>query len=199
MKPINRLATAVVFAAALSAMLTATALANTFYSYTGNDFTFADPPYTTSDSISGFFTLTSALAPSTTFPTITPTAFSFSDGQQTLSSSLPTALIIIVNVTTDATGNISQWQLDVVNSISGTQNTQLVTCNTPSNDCFALGNIDTTFNFDAGFTTQAYNQAVPGVWSVSEVPIPAALPLFASGLGVLGLLAYRKKRKALDA
>ena len=30
----------------------------------------------------------------------------------------------------------------------------------------------------------------------SPVPIPAALPLFASGLGVLGLLGWRRKRKA---
>ena len=31
--------------------------------------------------------------------------------------------------------------------------------------------------------------------AVSETPIPAALPLFATGLGALGLIAYRKKRK----
>jgi PEP-CTERM motif len=31
---------------------------------------------------------------------------------------------------------------------------------------------------------------------VSQVPLPAALPLFATGLGALGLLAWRRKRKA---
>ena len=30
-------------------------------------------------------------------------------------------------------------------------------------------------------------------------PLPAALPLFASGLGALGLLAWRRKRKATAA
>jgi hypothetical protein len=30
------------------------------------------------------------------------------------------------------------------------------------------------------------------------VPIPAALPLFATGLGVLGLLGWRRKRKSLQ-
>jgi len=34
----------------------------------------------------------------------------------------------------------------------------------------------------------------PAAWS--ETPLPAALPLFATGLGVLGLLAWRRKRKA---
>jgi hypothetical protein len=32
--------------------------------------------------------------------------------------------------------------------------------------------------------------------SLPEVPLPAALPLFASGLGALGLLGWRRKRKA---
>jgi hypothetical protein len=37
-----------------------------------------------------------------------------------------------------------------------------------------------------------------GTWTVtiSETPLPAALPLFASGLGALGLLGWRRKRKA---
>ena len=33
--------------------------------------------------------------------------------------------------------------------------------------------------------------------SLDPTPLPAALPLFASGLGVLGLLGWRRKRKAI--
>jgi hypothetical protein len=35
------------------------------------------------------------------------------------------------------------------------------------------------------------------VGQIPQAPLPAALPLFATGLGALGLLGWRKKRKAL--
>jgi PEP-CTERM motif len=34
------------------------------------------------------------------------------------------------------------------------------------------------------------------VFSAGATPLPGALPLFASGLGALGLLGWRRKRKA---
>jgi hypothetical protein len=40
---------------------------------------------------------------------------------------------------------------------------------------------------------------VPNNSDASVVPLPTALPLFATGLGVLGLLGWRRKRKALAA
>ncbi len=40
---------------------------------------------------------------------------------------------------------------------------------------------------------------VVGAFNVAETPLPAALPLFASGLGALSLLGWRRKRKALAA
>ena len=45
---------------------------------------------------------------------------------------------------------------------------------------------------------QADNQAVQiGTWDVTigATPLPEALPLFAGGLGALGLLGWRRKRK----
>jgi hypothetical protein len=52
---------------------------------------------------------------------------------------------------------------------------------TAVNSCFVYGG---TFN-PATFT----------VTEVTATPLPAALPLFAGGLGALGLLAWRRKRK----
>jgi hypothetical protein len=38
-----------------------------------------------------------------------------------------------------------------------------------------------------------------GTQPIAQTPLPAALPLFAGGLGVLGLLGWRKKRNAAIA
>jgi hypothetical protein len=38
-----------------------------------------------------------------------------------------------------------------------------------------------------------------GVFDLTPTPLPAALPLFAGGLGVLGFVAHRRKRRALAA
>lgn len=37
---------------------------------------------------------------------------------------------------------------------------------------------------------------ITGITTAGEVPLPAALPLFASGLGLLGFAGWRKRRKA---
>jgi len=44
------------------------------------------------------------------------------------------------------------------------------------------GSLDITYNFTPS--------------AAAETPLPAALPLFATGLGALGLLGWRRKRKA---
>jgi hypothetical protein len=58
--------------------------------------------------------------------------------------------------------------------------------------------IDTFFgtglsNFDEGVITNSTNLAFT---AVAETPLPAALPLFATGIGGLGLLGWRRKKKA---
>jgi hypothetical protein len=55
----------------------------------------------------------------------------------------------------------------------------------------------------AGFIYAFDDPEVVGEWQVTlrvdTTPLPAALPLFATGLGALGLLGWRRKRKALAA
>jgi hypothetical protein len=53
---------------------------------------------------------------------------------------------------------------------------------------------DQYYNYvDNLVTASAYNFNDQGTWSVT--PLPAALPLFATGLGAMGLLGWRRKRK----
>jgi hypothetical protein len=42
-------------------------------------------------------------------------------------------------------------------------------------------------------------QYIFGEMTVSETPLPTTLPLFATGLGAIGLLGWRRKRKAQAA
>ena len=56
---------------------------------------------------------------------------------------------------------------------------------------FTGGNLGDTFKL--GFVSMQGNSAT------SPVPLPAAFPLFATGLGALGLLGWRRKRKAQAA
>jgi hypothetical protein len=50
--------------------------------------------------------------------------------------------------------------------------------------------------FNVLYSGATDNVLIRGVAFAPETPLPAALPLFASGLGALGLLGWRRKRKA---
>jgi hypothetical protein len=51
----------------------------------------------------------------------------------------------------------------------------------------------------AGFTGPGTFDATFNFGPVSQTPLPAALPLFAGGLGLIGLIGARKRRKTLVA
>jgi hypothetical protein len=47
-----------------------------------------------------------------------------------------------------------------------------------------------------GIPGTAFTEGSITIGTVSSTPLPAALPLFATGLGAMGLLGWRRKRKA---
>jgi hypothetical protein len=62
----------------------------------------------------------------------------------------------------------------------------------------------TSVFYSAAYTQNAgsgnqINASFNNATTIFAVPLPAALPLFATGLGALGLLGWRRKRKALAA
>ena len=59
-----------------------------------------------------------------------------------------------------------------------------------------LYSVGTQFYLSVDNPTALWNPGDPGTLQVSATPVPAALPLFATGLGVVCLLFWRKKRKA---
>ena len=93
------------------------AAADVLYTYTGNPFTDTSstgvPPatYTTSDSVTGSFTLPTALAANQTDIFITPSTFSFFDGIQTINQN--TADLETFRVSTDQNADLSGWSIEV--------------------------------------------------------------------------------------
>ena len=194
MKTFNRLGLAIVCAAALSAMGAACASADTIYAYTGNAFdTFSSPTtsYTANDKVTGWFDLTTPLvASSSTLQSPTPVSFSFTDGIQTFTNATTLFMETFNVISTDATGLPLTWSIALrINSADFI----ITTTECLGNPCAAfaftdLGRISTS-NF-------GYNSTMAGDWTVTATPIPTTLPLFATGLGALGLLGWRRKRKA---
>ncbi len=94
--------------------LQSAARADITYTYTGNDFQTATAPYTTTDFVSGSFTLASALGDNLVLASETPTSYSFSDGVQTISSLSPPTDVTF-EISTDASGKIDGWFINLEN------------------------------------------------------------------------------------
>jgi hypothetical protein len=168
--------------------------ASEVYTYTGNFFTTsvaspgANAAIFAGQDVSGEFTLGAALGANFN-GVITPTQFSFSGGPFTLTNLNSTNDSF--DIQTSNTGAIIDWT--ILASISNAYANITVATSSSGDLTSSLG--PTTF-------ISASNGFAPGTWSASDppsaTPLPAALPLFAGGLGALAMLGWRRKRRAAE-
>src|SRR5215469_13554072 len=111
MKALRKLLRLTLFGIALTWLFSVTAVqaVPTTYDYTGNPFTSAISPYTTSDFVTAMVTLANPLPANMALTVVTPTAFSLSDGVQTITNL--TASSSSFEFATGPTGQITQWDI----------------------------------------------------------------------------------------
>ena len=174
-------------------------MADTIYTYTGNPFNTFSPgsPYTTSDFVSGSFTVASPLAANEA-TVVTPISYTFSDGLQSAnnSNSSPTSFFVATN----ASGDIQAWDLtlEISSNISG--NSFIETFE----DGLSLSFEDlaipppTSLGESLQSNQSAFNTFDPGTWTVSTTTAAAATPepasLLLTATGLLGAAATIRRR-----
>jgi hypothetical protein len=147
---------------------------------------------------------------------VTPTSFSASDGAYSITSAndqigYPWVTASFsppyFDIETNASGTITNWAIllaytagynyqapngfsDAITSINGIS-IQYEANSIDGGDAWAC-------NTECDEEMYAGESYTPGVWSnaaVATTPLPATIPLFATGLGAMGLLSWRRMRK----
>jgi hypothetical protein len=198
----------------------------TRYEYSGNGFSafLIDPfpddtvspfdPYTTSNRLTGYFELGSALGANAdviiTNDAATEVALLdlvFEDGRQTLSISDPT-IQVLISISTDDTGAIDEWFLETRTRIQSpasgaTEGILEITDFGDFTQSFVCVN-----EACSEFVTEQASNTAPGVWTVEtsteppitpEVAVP--VPAFAQGLllAAVGLGGIARRRPRIGA
>lgn len=164
------------------------------YTYTGNAFNPSDfsGSYSCSGgvgecSVSGSFTLSTALGDNLNGVYIDPTSFSFTDGNTTWTDGSSG----YVQVFTNASGNITGWY---ITSFIGAPQTQseIITFS------YLADAADESFGCPTGQgNCNAYNQNDPGTWteSAAVAPEPGTFPLMLTGLLGFAVFALTRLRR----
>jgi hypothetical protein len=160
--------------------------AGVVYTFTGDTFLDASGPFTTTDFISGSFTVPTALGDNLSNVLITPDSFTFSDVVYTVTNL--TAHDALLFMTTNGAGQITDWSIDI-NESAGT----LIQSLGPVSD---LSDCCSDIVFDASRTIEDANPpGYNGSWTSAEsTPEPAPFALMATGL--LALAWVGRKRLA---
>ncbi len=194
---------------ALAVVLTPAARADTIYTYTGQSLGNFSNGFACkvgfSCPITGSFTTLQPLGPNKGFGGGIPTllAFSFTDGLTTWTNTNSSSGFSPFTALTDATGNITQWDISLFLPQSGGLFLYMETTNLPGFplqlevDVSGVTTFPQTCAVVCGNTPFAFNVNQPGTWSVSSTPPaptpePSGLLLLGSGLMSVMGLARRK-------
>jgi hypothetical protein len=141
---------------------------STTYNITGNPFTTftgsaACPP---DCNITGSFTLSQPLAPNLSLATISPSSFSFSVGPNVLNQS--NAAATFSNVSTDASGNITGWDITLANT-----NLSIITSNVNevASDSFQISSPQGTASNSGSPATWPTTTVTPLTFQASTTPV----------------------------
>lgn len=185
--------------------LSSVSTASVVYSYQGNFFdSFTTPSFhDNSMNISGSFQVASELPIDSFFVDLNSDIenYSFNDGIFTYNKT--NSILTSALFSTDSQGNISKWLFNLVSypvtDPAGDPavfalKTEVVSGTFVNNDTASIWpcSVGSCSSTDPGVLSgKTINN--PGVWSVSAVPVPAAIWLFGSGL--IGLIGIAKKKK----
>jgi len=172
------------------------------YTYKGNDFTtVTGTGLTTSDSVTGSFTLASPLGVNLNGGNVAASAlsFSFTDGPDTITNSTPGVdscnCSPTIDIWTDGSGNIINWDIGLTVGNLGSETIL-------SQDYFAgifTGTlIRDSGNLDNSGNNTASNSGEAGTWTASSssaAPEPGSIWLLGAGLAALtGAVRWKSRR-----
>jgi hypothetical protein len=147
----------------------------TTYTYTGNDFTIATAPFTTSDSVTGSFTAATLDANLVNASNnLDVYSWNFTDGPDIFTGSYS----VIGNVSTDASGAIEEWYV-LLGKIS--RPFCVIEGSSAGDQCESGSGLGEVLHESGSWTMVTY-----------QTPEPSALALF--GTGILGLAGMARRR-----